>query len=106
MAGAGDPIMPYLEKNRYLNLLTPLGADKLFLLAFSGHEGLSQLFQFRLSVLAENASPLQFDHLLSNSVAFGIQGDLRLNLKPRAFHGIVIQITQGARDKDFTEYEL
>jgi type VI secretion system secreted protein VgrG len=106
MVGVGDPIMPYLEKNRYLNLLTPLGADKLFLLAFSGHEGLSQLFQFHLSVLAENSSPLKFESLLSKSVAFGIQGDLKLKLKPRAFHGTVIQISQGARDQDFTEYEL
>ena len=46
--------MAYKESNRYLYLDTPLGADQLLLTGFSGQEGLSQLFEFHLELIAEN----------------------------------------------------
>jgi hypothetical protein len=39
--------------HRPMAVTAPLGPDKLLLVGFSGHEGLSQLFTFHLDVLAE-----------------------------------------------------
>ena len=51
---------PRLRADRPLTVTTPLG-DDLLLVGFSGHEAISQLFEFRLDFLAENdtAIPLR-----------------------------------------------
>jgi type VI secretion system secreted protein VgrG len=93
-----------LEANRYLYLTTPLGDDKLLLQGFSGHEALNQLFSFHLSLLADNATSVDFDKLIGQKVGFGIQGEQKQD--PRHFNGIVIELSQGARDRFFTQYHM
>src|ERR1700722_16012988 len=95
--------MAYKEGNRYLYLTTPLGADKLLLDGFRGHESLSQLFRFELDLLAENSTVIDFDKLIGQKVSFGIQG-VASKGPPRDLHGIVIELSQGERDSELTTY--
>src|SRR5579871_1863577 len=97
--------MPYVEGNRFLYLETPLGADKLLLQSFTGSEGLSRLFDFQLELLAENKTTVNFDQLIGQKVSFGIQGAEK-SLGARHFNGIVVELSQGDRDQDFTSYSM
>jgi type VI secretion system secreted protein VgrG len=95
--------MAYVEGNRYLYLTTPLGTDKMLLDSFRGHEALCQLFRFELELLAENTTTVDFDKLIGQKVSFGVQGADSKRV-PRDFHGIVIELSQGVRDPEFTAY--
>jgi type VI secretion system secreted protein VgrG len=96
--------MAYREAERYLYLETPLGTDKLLLQGFEGREGLNQLFDFNLELLAENATTVDFDKLIGQKVSFGVLGDGRA--AARDLHGIVVELSQGARDQEFTAYRM
>ena len=96
--------MAYRAAERYLYLETPLGTDKLLLQSFEGREGLNQLFDFKLELLAENAPTVDFDKLIGQKVSFGVLGDGRA--AARDIHGIVVELSQGARDQEFTAYSM
>jgi type VI secretion system secreted protein VgrG len=89
------------QNQRPLEVLTPLGPDVLLLKGFTGREGLSQLFEFHLDLVAENRRPIPFEDLLGQPVA------VRLALgggKQRYFHGIVGRFSQGRQGQRFTAY--
>jgi type VI secretion system secreted protein VgrG len=96
--------MAYREGDRYLYLETPLGEDKLLLQSFEAREGLNQLFDITLELLAENATTVDFDKLIGQKVSFGVLGDGRA--APRDLHGIVVEFSQGTRDAEFTAYRM
>ena len=52
---------------RPLTVVTPLGADVLLLAALSGHEEISHLFRFTLSVTASADEEIAFDKLLGQT---------------------------------------
>ena len=54
----------YTQDGRPLSITTPLGKDVLLLVGINGAEAVSQLFHFRLDVLAENKTDVPFDKLL------------------------------------------
>ena len=60
----------YSQTGRPLVVKTPLPADLLLLVGFSGHEGISQLFSFQLDLLAENQREKEvvFDQLLGKAI--------------------------------------
>src|SRR5579872_801563 len=93
----------YLEANRYLYIKTPLGPDDLLLASFAGEEGLSRLFHFELELLAENKTNVPFEDLLGQRISFGVSG-IDDQSERRDFNGIVIRMTQLARDRTFTRY--
>jgi type VI secretion system secreted protein VgrG len=97
--------MAFLEANRYLYLTTPLGDDKLLLRGFEGDEALSRLFTFELDLQAENTTSVDFDKLIGQKVSFGLQG-ADPGQTPRHFHGIVVEMVQGARDARLTSYSM
>src|SRR6185369_932631 len=97
--------MAYRQGERFLYLDTPLGEDKLLLQSFQGQEGLSQLFDFQLELLAENATTVDFDKLIGKRVSFGIVG-AESRLEARHFHGLVSEFSQGERDREFTSYRM
>ena len=97
--------MAFLEANRYLYLTTPLGDDKLLLRSFEGDEAISKLFSFELDLEAENTTSVDFDKLIGQKVSFGIQG-VDPGQTPRHFHGIVVELGQGARDQRLTTYSM
>jgi type VI secretion system secreted protein VgrG len=74
----GDPhaggFMPtYTQVNRPISVTTPLGADKLLLIGFSGEEAVSRLYRFQLEVLAENATDVAFDKLLGQDLSITLE---------------------------------
>jgi type VI secretion system secreted protein VgrG len=97
--------MSTLEANRYLYLTTPLGEDKLLLSGFTGQEGLSKLFQFELELLAENTTSVDFDKLIGQKVSFGVQGADGSQVA-RDLNGIVIELSQGKKDFNFTQFQM
>ncbi len=97
--------MSYEEGNRYLYLETPLGNGKLLLQSFTGSEGLSELFDFQVELLAENATAINFDQLIGKDVSFGIDGT-ESRFIARDFNGIVVEFMQGLRDHEFTAYRM
>ena len=95
--------MTYTQENRPMEVTTPLGKDALLLVSFTGQEGISQLFNFQLDLLAENKTNIAFDQLLGQKIS------LRLDVtkdKKRYFSGICVRVSQGERDAVFTAYKL
>ncbi len=75
-----------VQTDRLLTLTTPLGGDVLIPTAFSGTEGLSQLFQFTLAMVSKQ-NAISPDSLLGKSVTLQIA---RPQADPRYINGIVI----------------
>ena len=92
--------MAYTQDTRQMKVVTPLGKDALLLVGFGGTEAISQLFQFQLSLLAENKTEVAFDKLLGQKVTGEFVAPQRF------FNGIVSRISQGDRDQTFTGYRI
>jgi len=91
----------YTQADRPLKITTPLGEDRLLLTRLRGHESISQLFNFRLDLLAETGSEIHFDQILGKMVSIEMS---LLDGKKRFFNGIVKSFSQGARDERFVHY--
>ena len=83
------------QANRPLKVTTPLGADALLLVGFTGTEYLSRLYEFQLDLLRPvPKGPVEFDKLLGQKVGV----ELVMNDgKSRFFHGIVNKMSQGKK---------
>jgi type VI secretion system secreted protein VgrG len=83
------------QVNRPLKVTTPLGADALLLVGFTGTEYLSRLYEFQLDLLRpEPKGAVEFDKLLGQKVGV----ELVMNDgKSRFFHGIVNKMSQGKK---------
>lgn len=95
--------MAYTQEHSPLEVTTPLGKDKLLLVGFTGSEAISQLFCFRLELLAKNQTEVAFDKLLGEKIT------IRLRLpdgEDRYFNGICSRVSQGERDATFTSYGM
>src|SRR5262249_4391316 len=99
----------YTQANRLLAVTTPLGKDALLLERFVGTEAISELYHFRLELLAERGTAVPFDQLLGQKIA--------VELRPprgtvRQIHGIVSRLTQGPQvrsaqgDVTFVRYRM
>ncbi|MCE3241122.1 MAG: Rhs element Vgr protein, partial [Deltaproteobacteria bacterium] len=95
--------MNYIQTHRPMGVTTPLGEDKLLLLAFTGEESISRLFNFHLDLMAENDTDIAFDKLLGQKITTRV--DLPDDEK-RYFSGICNRISQGERDENFTSYRI
>src|SRR5207302_3286430 len=95
----------YTQDNRPLSVKTPLGKDVLLLVGLTSHEAISQLFTFRLDLLAEDASKVKFEKLLGQKITVVLKLP---NEKERYFNGICNRISQGGRSEGevFTSYHL
>jgi type VI secretion system secreted protein VgrG len=91
------------QAHRSLAVTTSLGPDALLLTGFTGQEAISQLFSFRLNLLAANDKTIACDKILGQRVTI----DLALpGGKKRCFDGIASRIVQGSRDTEYTQYQL
>jgi len=82
---------------------TPLGADVLSLVGFTGEEAVSHLFRYQLEVIAKNETSVSFDKLLGQPI------NVRMVLEPqgkRFIHGICSRVSQAERDEKFTMYRI
>ena len=93
--------MPITQDKRPLKVNTPLGKDAIFITSFSAREGISQLFQYYLELIAPNDTDVSFDQLLGQKVTVELA---TLQDKSRFFNGIVSRFSQGQRDQQFTTY--
>ena len=93
--------MPYAQATRRLQISTPLGDDALLVRAFSGDEGLSQLFHFELELLSENPS-ISYDAILGKDVTVGLA--LADDSQQRYWNGYISRFYQAGRDSSLVVY--
>ncbi|MGA2434937.1 MAG: type VI secretion system tip protein VgrG, partial [Bryobacteraceae bacterium] len=92
----------WTEKDRLLSIETPLGADKLLLRSFTGHEQISRLFRFELDLLSEDTN-IDFDKIVGQNVTFSIkQFDAT---KQRHFNGYVSRFAQLPNEERLSHYK-
>ena len=88
------------QTNAALSITTPFGADKLLLDSLQGHESLSDLFTFSLSMRSSDAS-LESDTIIGAKVSVKFaphEGPVRY------IHGIVSRFMYTGADKAFAYY--
>ena len=92
----------YLQQKRKVRVTTPLGENELLLNGFTGSEGISSLFGYRLEMIAENKTKVPFDAILGQKVTVHLQlpdeSETHLN-------GLCARFSQAGRDATFTTYE-
>ncbi len=84
--------MTYTQEHRLIRIATPLGGDELLITGFRGHEEISRLFQFELSLLSHNHS-IDFKKIIGGNVTVSIVLE---NDKERFFNGIVASFSQSS----------
>ncbi|MEO8650633.1 MAG: type VI secretion system tip protein TssI/VgrG, partial [Acidobacteriota bacterium] len=103
--------MDIVQKDRILRLSTPLGIDFLLPESFSAKEGLSELFTYHMYVLHETGDDtagtephvIEPESLLGKGVIIELsQPDETV----RYFHGICSRLSQGIRNRRFTQYKM
>ena len=82
--------MAYTQENRSIRIATPLGGDELLITGFRGHEEISRLFRFELSLISHNHS-IDFKGIIGGNVTVSI---LLENGEERFFNGIVDSFSQ------------
>jgi type VI secretion system secreted protein VgrG len=90
------------SSRRPLRIETPLGADALALLELDGHEGVSELFAFRLRLAADRFAEVPFEKLLGQGVALHVVAS---DLGERTLHGIVTQLERQQDDEELAYFE-
>ena len=81
----------YVQKDRPLEITTPLGTDVMLIETMEGREAINELFIFRLHLLAQVDEPVAFDKLLGQSVTVKITSDKKF----RYMNGIVVRLSEG-----------
>ncbi len=89
------------QDSRIGNFTTPLGKDVLVLVRFDASEGLSELFEFRIEALSEEAD-INFDR------AIGQQCSLKLKTygQEREFNGIMVEAQWLGVKNDYYSYRV
>ncbi len=91
----------WTELKRFLNFLTPLGADKFLLRSFTGEEGISRPFHFDLDLLSEDGE-VSFDGIVGQNVTFSVR--LADTESARYFNGYVSRFIQLPSEERLTHY--
>jgi type VI secretion system secreted protein VgrG len=93
----------YTQTGRPMTITTPLGADVLLMVGFTGRESISQIFEYHLDVIATNYTDIPFDKILAQKVTINLELP---EGEKRHFNGIVRRFSQGHRDDTFTYYRI
>ncbi|MDG2381847.1 MAG: type VI secretion system tip protein TssI/VgrG [Pirellulaceae bacterium] len=89
----------YTQDNRALRITTPLGENVLLLAEFSGTEGLSELFEFDISLWSEKLA-IDPKSLVGKSVTIQVENNRAL----RYFNGIVSRFCASGRRGAMRQY--
>ncbi len=89
-----DVLADYTQEGHFLSVDTPLGVDELLLTGFSGEEGLSTPFSYRLTMLSKNDN-IKKDDLVGKGVTITIASVDGAGPK-RYFHGVVNNLAAGS----------
>jgi type VI secretion system secreted protein VgrG len=92
--------MAFSQKNRQLQIKTPLAQDELLILKMEGQEELGRLFHFTLDMLSENES-ISPDDLLGKKITVEME---MVDSTKRYFDGYVSHFTQIGHAAYFTHY--
>lgn len=90
------------QENRVGSLSTPLGEDKLVLTAFDAVEGLSELFEFRVDAMSDDAN-IDFDQLLGRSCSVSVK---LFEPQARRFSGLAVEAQATGMIQDLYTYQL
>jgi len=82
----------YSQDNRILAITTPLGKDVLLLEGFQGNEGISRLFNYKLTLVSEKPG-IAFDAIVGQNVTMSV---LLPSGAKRFFNGIVSRFVQNS----------
>ena len=93
----------YMQADRPLRVITPLGPDVLLIMALNGCEGISRLFCFDLELIAENDNKISFETILGKEVTVMLDSPIG---GTRYFSGICSSVAQGGQDMNFTTYRM
>lgn len=89
------------QDTRLCELKTPLGKDVLVFAGFEGSEGLSELFEYRIECLSEDAD-LDFDRAIGQQCTLII----KLHEKEREFSGILTEAQWLGVRNDYFSYRI
>jgi type VI secretion system secreted protein VgrG len=92
----------FISQKRLLTLETPLGEDILLVESFTGHEALSELFEYRIACLSEDVH-IELKRLIGQEVTLRI---LAHDDEHRVVHGYVTECAQVGSDGGMARYEL
>jgi type VI secretion system secreted protein VgrG len=95
-------VSDFTQKDRILELETPLGKDVLLLETLNGTEGISQLFRFNLEMLSTKNS-IAYNQILGQKVTISIR--TRDGKGHRYISGHVSRFVQGETEEGVTHYE-
>ncbi|MBL8587047.1 MAG: type VI secretion system tip protein VgrG [Methylobacteriaceae bacterium] len=90
------------QDRRVAELSTPLGKDKLALARFDASEGLSELFEFRIEAVSEDAN-ISFDSVLGQDCTVTFRGD---NATDRQFTGVLVEAQWIGELQNYYAYRL
>ena len=93
----------YLQLNRPMKITTPLGPEMLLVEGLSGHEAVSELFEFHLELVAIKELPIAFDKLLAQPVT--VELTLPGQTATRYYNGVVRRLVERDNDETFTHFE-
>jgi type VI secretion system secreted protein VgrG len=93
----------FTQENRFISLNTPLGEDVLLLASFTGHEGISRLFQFNLDLLSEKKD-IAFKDIVGQKVT--IKMETTDGSSFRYWNGYVSRFAQSGSDARFARYQM
>lgn len=94
----------FTQANRLLQITTPLGTDKLLATEMHGIEGISQLYAFQASCLAERTVDIDFSKLMGQNITVSLK--VADGKSVRFFNGICTRVSQGESDQEFAAYQL
>jgi type VI secretion system secreted protein VgrG len=84
------------QDTRLASLRTPLGPDELAITRLDGHEGLSELFEFKVEAVSETAN-LDFDKAIGRNAVVTVTAQ---DDKKRRFNGVLVEARWlGEREK-------
>ena len=92
--------MPSTQAGPFISITTPSWADVLLLLSFTGQEGISQLFRFRLEMVSEK-HPIKLESMIGQNLTVNMTLS---DGSTRYFNGFVSEFTQTGQDSQFTYY--
>ena len=93
----------YATAPRYLYFSSPLGDDKLQMHKFTGYEAMSELFRYQIDLRAKNDVDVKFDQLIGKPISFGVNAG---DMPARHLSGICIEVSQGGRGTELTEFTM
>jgi type VI secretion system secreted protein VgrG len=98
-------MLQFSQKNRLLQVTTPLGDDNLLVTGFRGTEEISNLFHFELDLIAERSTQIEFNDLIGSEITLKVATPGEESEEEwRYISGICSCFSQGDRNEEFTGY--